>query len=58
LGNAESPLRRLITIVFTSFYQKLNDEGKEAVNNKLVTEPEALVGEQVGKLYWLRQPQV
>lgn len=35
LGNAESPLRRLITIVFTSFYQKLNDEGKEAVNNKL-----------------------
>ncbi|MCI8906395.1 MAG: hypothetical protein HFE70_19555 [Enterobacter sp.] len=35
LGNAESPLRRLITIVFTSFYQKLNDDGKEAVNNKL-----------------------
>ena len=35
LGNAESPSRRLITIILLLFYQKLNDEGKEAVNNKL-----------------------
>lgn len=58
LGNAESPLRRQITIVFTSFYNKLNDEGKEAVNNNWVMELEVLVGEPVDKSYWHRQPLV
>ncbi|QCT22507.1 hypothetical protein FEM41_24140 [Jejubacter calystegiae] len=35
LGNPESPLRRLITIVITEFYQKLDERGKAAVDNQL-----------------------
>lgn len=50
LGNAESPLRRLITIVFTLFYQKLNDEGKEAVNNKLGYGAGSVVGRTAGQI--------
>ncbi|MEH0887891.1 hypothetical protein [Enterobacter sp. UNJFSC 003] len=50
LGNAESPLRRLITIVFTSFYQKLNDEGKEAVNNKLGYGAGSIGGRTAGQI--------
>ena len=50
LGNAESPLRRLINIVFTSFYQKLNDEGKEAVNNKLGYGAGSVSGRTVGQI--------
>lgn len=50
LGNAESPLRRLITIIFTSFYQKLNDEGKEAVNNKLGYGAGSVGGRIVGQI--------
>jgi len=50
LGNAESPLRRLITIVFTSFYQKLNDEGKEAVNNKLGYGAGSIAGRTAGQI--------
>lgn len=50
LGNAEAPLRRLITIVFTSFYQKLNDEGKEAVNNKLGYGAGSIAGRTAGQI--------
>ncbi|HHK8232438.1 TPA: hypothetical protein ACQVHP_004162 [Serratia marcescens] len=35
MGNSEEPLRRLITIVITDFYQKLDASGKESINNKL-----------------------
>lgn len=35
LGNKEEPLRRLITIVMTDFYEKLDDKGQDAVNKKL-----------------------
>lgn len=34
-GSKEQPIRRLITLVMTDFYQKLNDAGKEAINNQL-----------------------
>ena len=50
LGNAESPLRRLITLVFTAFYQKLNDEGKEAVNNKLGYGAGSVAGRTAGQI--------
>lgn len=50
LGNAESPLRRLVTLVFTSFYQKLNDEGKEAVNNKLGYGAGGVAGRTAGQI--------
>jgi hypothetical protein len=50
LGNAESPLRRLITLVFTWFYQKLDDEGKEAVNNKLGYGAGSIAGRTAGQI--------
>ncbi|KAB8313231.1 hypothetical protein EH228_03565 [Erwinia endophytica] len=28
-------MRRLITVVITDFYQKLDDNGKEGINNKI-----------------------
>ncbi len=35
VGSKEEPIRRLITLVMTDFYKKLNDAGKEAINNQL-----------------------
>lgn len=35
IGNNEGPLRRLITIVITDFYNKLDANTKESINNKL-----------------------
>ncbi|EOI3549039.1 hypothetical protein ACMSZT_003904 [Cronobacter dublinensis] len=35
LASNEEPVRRLVTMVITDFYQKLDDAGKKAINDKL-----------------------
>ncbi|ELY2494756.1 hypothetical protein ACI09O_000823 [Cronobacter muytjensii] len=35
LASNEEPVRRLVTMVITDFYQKLDDTGKKAINDKL-----------------------
>ena len=45
MGNSEEPLRRLITIVITDFYQKLDASGKESINNNQPMVPVVLVDE-------------
>lgn len=50
MGNPETPLRRLITIIINEFYQKLGAEGKEAINNKLLYGSGALAGKVGGQI--------
>lgn len=50
MGNPENPLRRLITIIITDFYQKLDAKGKEAIENKLLYGGGAVVGKVGGQI--------
>jgi hypothetical protein len=49
MGNSEGPLRRLITIVITDFYQKLDATAKESINNKLGYGAGRLAGKSGGQ---------
>lgn len=35
VASKEDPVRRLITLIMTDFYKKLDDKGKTAINNKI-----------------------
>lgn len=50
MGNPETPLRRLITIIINDFYQKLGAKGKEAINNKLLYGGGAVAGKVGGQI--------
>ena len=52
MGNSEEPLRRLITIVITDFYQKLDASGKESINNKPAYGAGRLGGRTGANLHW------
>lgn len=47
LATNEGPVRQLVTIVITDFYNKLDEKGKNAINNKL-NYSDAKLGSRVG----------
>ncbi|MGP3590696.1 hypothetical protein [Vagococcus sp. WN89Y] len=50
MGNPETPLRRLITIIINDFYQKLGPKGKEVIENKLLYGGGAIAGKVGGQI--------
>lgn len=50
LASNEEPLRRLVTIVITEFYDKLDEQGKEAVHNQLAYGAGRIGGRMGGQL--------
>ncbi|CAI0737025.1 Uncharacterised protein [Serratia rubidaea] len=49
--NKEEPIRKLVMIVITEFYTKLNDNGKKTVNGKLNRVEGKLVGRSLAQFY-------
>lgn len=54
MATSESPLRQLVSTVITDFYNKLDEQGKQAINDKL-NYADAKMGSRVGAQAFITQ---